>query len=468
MSALADYGLIWRHAVKESAVHKAVWAICAVSAVGGAILAYRGRGQDLVPTPLLLIILPLLMLGMLYWLALVSGVVKQLTPANAQLAPRLRSRAIQLVGAYYLVFTIAITVTLGGAFGHQALWAAVGASWLVGVAMTRIGLQHGMVLQLIPFLMMMTPKSILQFVLAASAGPVRAAVCGAVVVLAAWYGLRQLFPRGDRHFRQRVAVERGVPTDLGQGVQGTANSRGLYAFDLERAGSKQTPPGELMLHAFGPAAHWSGSVKMLGVLALVLVAGRFLLELTAEDKQQAVSYVGGFVIFPLLMLFASGPQKIVGRAFATAGEQALLRMTPAMPRMHDFNRELADALLRRALVEWILVTTGLVLVTVMIDAPWDISLLQFAVCCLALPITTVVLRDYARSPKLSQCYMPLATLGLVIAAGMTYFASLRISPVFASAIAITVGVCVAVMLARVRKLRMVQAPPAFPAGRMAP
>ncbi|HEY0488539.1 MAG TPA: hypothetical protein VGD30_03415 [Telluria sp.] len=471
MSALADYGHIWRHAVAPSAMRKVVWVICMLSAAGGAWLVYQDGGKATGPAPVALIVLPVLLVAMLYWLELVAGAVKQLTPANAQLVPRLRARAIQLVAACFVVSTVVTTILLGGIFGNKVLWAAVVSAWLVGAAMTRTGLQHGMVLQFFPLMMMMLPRSMLQSIRDLGATPLGVALCSIVVIAVAWYGVRALFPTGGRHFRQRAAVEKGARTALdfaaGDNAQAERSVRGWYASDLARAGRNKKAAGELMLHAFGPRAHWSVSASVLAVLLLVLVAGRMLLELTAGDNQQAVSIVGGFVVFPLLLLFASAPQKIVGRAAVTAGEQSLLRLTPAAPQAREFNREVGDALMRRALIEWAIVTAGLVAVTVMVNAPWTITLLQLAVCCLALPLTTVVLRDYARSPNLSSFYIYFAALGLVLSAGVTYFASLRGQSVLVSIIAIVIGVGVTAVIAASRKRMMMLAPTAFPAGRMA-
>lgn len=376
MSALADYGLIWRHAVAPSAKRKVIWVICLLFAAGGAWLVYQDGGVKIGPGPVALIVLPVLLVAMLYWLELAAGAVKQLTPANAQLVPRLRPRAIQLVAACFIVFALLAIVLLGGIFGNKALWAAAVSAWLVGSAMTRIGLQHGMALQFFPLLMMMLPRPVLQSVRDAAATQLGAALCGIVVVAVAWYGVRVLFPTGERHFRQRAAVEKGVRA-LGQGggvdqhAMAMRTPRGWYAADLARAGRNRKARGELMLHALGPGAHWSVSASVLAALALVLVAGRVLIELTSSDNQQAVSVVGGFVVFPLLLLFASAPQRIVARAVVTAGEQALLRLTPAAPQARAFNRKLGDALMRRALIEWALVAAGLVGVTVMVECALD-------------------------------------------------------------------------------------------------
>jgi hypothetical protein len=470
--AFADYGLIWRHAVAPSAMRKVVWVICILFAAAGAWLVHQDGGIKTGPAPIALIVLPVLLMAMLYWLELVAGAVKQLTPANAQLVPRMRSRAIQLVGACFIVSTLVTTVLLGGIFGNKALWAAAVSAWLVGAAMTRTGKQTGMVLQFVQLLMIMLPRSVLQSVRDAGATQPGAALCGIVVIVVAWYGMRALFPNGDRHFRQRAAVERGVRAALEQSAGGdqsaiaVRSTRGWYAADLVRAGRNRKASGELMLHALGPGAHWGVSASVLAAFALVLVIGRVLIALTSSDDQQAVSVVGGFIVFPLLLLFASVPQRIVARAGVTAGEQALLRLTPAAPHARGFNQKVAEALMRRALIEWAFVTAGLVGVTVMVNAPWTISLLQLAVCCLALPLTTVVLRDYAHSPKLSGGYIYLAALGLVLSAGVTYFASLRGSPVLVSVIAIVVGIGVTAVVAASRKKMMVQAPTAFPAGRL--
>ena len=462
---LADFSLIWRHAVAPKLLRKIVWCVCALFVIGGAMLAYRADGGALAPRHTLLLILPWFMLGVLYWLDLVAGAVRQDTPANARLVPRLRLRAMQLVGLAWIVFTLLITLALAEGFGHPALWGAAAAAWLLGSAMVRVGLQTGMLLMFVSFMVLLLPRPAMLMLQELAATPAGNAVCVLWIVSLAWFGQRSLFPRGDRHFDQRAAVDKGVRQ--AQGTH-TANPRSsLYAMDLGRISRTRSSAGELVLHALGPGAHWSVSARMLMLLAAVLIAGKLLIEATAADSRTLAPFVGGFIIMPLLLTFAAIPQRIVGRAAASLGEQALLRLAPVVPRSGQYNREIGAALLRRALGEWAIVTVALVAVTGAVNAHADISLLQFAVCCLAMPLMTVVLRDYARAPALRTSYMYLAAIYLVVSAGAAYFAMLRISVVPVTAVCIVVGVGLTALLAALRRRQMIAAPVAFPAGRLA-
>ena len=145
----------------------------------------------------------------------------------------------------------------------------------------------------------------------------------------------------------------------------------------------------------------------------------------------------------------------------------MLRMAPVVARMDHYNRELGSALLRRALIEWALVTVMLVAVTFAVSAPRHISLLQFAVCFLALPLTTVVLRDYARTPALPSSYMYVAAIYLVVAAGAAYYAMGRTSVVSVAMVCIIAGIGATAWLVASRRRKMIEAPVAFPAGRLA-
>lgn len=462
---LADFGLIWRHAVAPKMLRKVVWAVCALFAIGGGIVAYQAGGGELAPRHRLLLVLPWFMLGVLYWLDLVAGAVRQDTPANARLVPRLRIRAMQLVGAFWIMFTLLIMLALGGGFGHPVLWAAAASAWLLGGAMVRVGLQFGMLLMFVPFMLLLLPRATIAEVQEFAATAAGMTLCALSIGLVAWFGKRMLFPEGDRHFDQRAAVEKGVRQS--QGTH-TANPRsGLYATVLGRANRKRTGAGELVLHALGPGAHWSVSANMLATIAVALVAGRLLIELMPADGRALAPFASGFIIFPLLLTIAASPQRIVNRANATRGEQALLRMAPVISRIDQYNRELAGALLRRALLEWALVTVALVAVTVAVNAKWRITLLQFAVCFLAMPLTTVVLRDYARKPALRTSYIVVAALYLAVTAGAAYYAMLRTSVVPVAVACIAFSVCATAWLAESRRRKMVAAPVAFPAGRMA-
>ena len=464
-TVFADFGLIWRHAVAPQLFRKIVWGMCAVIAIGGGLLAYLDRDSMETPRIAILLALPWFFLGMLYWLDLVQGAVRQDTPANARLVPRLRLRAMQLVGAYWVVFTLLITVVLGHAFGHPVLWAVTAAAWLLGGAMVRVGLQHGMVLVFVPFLLLMLPRDVSLALQAFGATTAGVAACATSIVLVAWFGKGALFPNGDKHFGQRAAVEKSVRTS--DGVPAGISRSGLYTAVLGRVHRNRTRAGELVLHALGPGAHWSVSASMLAWLAVVLIAGRVLIELLSADATMLVPFAGGFIIFPLLLVFAASPQRIISRASATRGEQALLRIAPVMPRMDHYNSELASALLRRALIEWALVTVALVAVTVAVNAKWELSLLQFAVCCLALPLTTVVLRDYARKPALHAAYIFVAAIYLVVTGIAANYLMLQTSVVPVAVACVILGVGATAWLAASRRRAMVAAPVAFPTGRLA-
>lgn len=459
----ADFGLIWRHASAPRMLRKIVWTLCAAFAAGAGLLVYHSSGGELLPRDTLLLVLPWFFLGVLYWFDLVTGAVRQDTPANASLVPRLRLRAMQLVGACWIGFTLLITLALGYGFGHPALWAATAAAWLLGGAMVRVGLQFGMLLMFVPFLLLLLPDAARLAVQEFAATATGVAVCGLWIALVAWFGKRALFPGGDRHFDQRAAVEKGVCQSQ---ATYTSNTRsGLYAIVLGRVRRNRTSAGELVMHSLGPGAHWSVSANMLAIMAAVLVAGRVLIELT--DSKMLVPFVGGFMIVPLLLTFAQSPQRITNRASMTQGEQALLRMAPVVGRMDDYNSELGSALLRRALIEWALVTVLLVAVTFAVGAHRDISLLQFAVCCLAMPLTTVVLRDYARKPALSASYIYVAAIYLVVVGGAAYYAMVRTSVVPVAVVCIIAGIGATAWLVASRRRKMIEAPVAFPAGRLA-
>ncbi|MBZ2208853.1 hypothetical protein [Massilia soli] len=466
MSAvLSDFGLIWRHAVAPKMLRKIVWAICALLAIAGAILAYSAGGATPPPRRTLLLILPWFMLGTLYWLDLVAGAVRQVTPANARLVPRLRLRAMQLVGLVWGMFIVLIALALADGFGHPALWVAASAAWLLGGAMVRVGLQRGILLMMVSFMVLLLPRPAMLTLQEVAATPAGSAACAAWLVLLAWFGKRSLFPRGDRHFDQRAAVDKGACQVQGPYIANARSS--LYIMDLDRVSRQRGSAGELVLHALGPGAHWSVSAHMLVLLAAILIAGRLLIEATGYDSRAVAPFAGGFIIMPLLLTFAAIPQRIAGRAAASLGEQSLLRLAPAAPRTGQFNRAIGVSLLRRALGEWAIVTVALVAVVGAVNAHPDLALLQFSVCFLAMPLMTVVMRDYARQPALGTWFIYLAAIYLVAMAGTAYFAMLRTSIVPVTVVCVAFGIGATACLAASRQRKMIEAPVAFPAGRLA-
>lgn len=464
------YSLIWNTAVPASRMRKFVIGLCAVFAVAGGVIGAAIKDHGNAAAVIMLVALPSILLALLYWLDFVHGVVKQLTPANAALVPGVRQHAIDMVLAFWLAFTLFITIVMEGAFGHSVLWVAAAAVWLLGSAMNRVGYQSGMVFQLLPLYLMAMSRETFKTLDAFVSGPAGIASCAVLLFAMACFGKRMLFPVGERHFAQFALVEKGLRKERERagGSLGVASAlTGRYAASLEGLGQGRASAGTIILHALGPIAHWSTPLHALAGIGCGLVAFKLLLTQASPDMRSTLSMVSGFIVMPLVLLFMSGPKMLAQRALETIGEQSLLRMAPVVADMRMYNAVLGTALLKRAVAEWAVVAAALVGAPLMAGAPLKYVLLQLGVCCLALPLTTLVLRDYARSARFSCFYPLLAGLYLTVVGAACWFALSRFDVGAITALAAATGLTATFVMAVMRARAMDQAPLAFPAGRMA-
>ncbi|MGZ8295116.1 MAG: hypothetical protein ACXWVG_18940, partial [Telluria sp.] len=290
--ALNDYRLIWNTAARPSLMRKVLWALFGLAS--SLLLAYvlwKGPANTgtVVATGLLGAILLVW-----YWLDLVGGAVRQNTPANARLVPRLAARSVQLVGAFWLLATLGLAVVAGLWTGNAAFWGVCGGAWLMGAGMSRVGLaSEGFGLHAAAFAMYLLPSEytapLQQFLLTPSGAALGLLALAAV----GWYGKRMLFPRGDWHFVQRVSVEKGERQARDQSFalvpEHFAFATRIYARRLAGLRRARTAPGEILLHVLGPSAHWSTPATMLAAVGAGLLAGRVLLGMATDDVQQALS-----------------------------------------------------------------------------------------------------------------------------------------------------------------------------------
>jgi hypothetical protein len=152
----------------------------------------------------------------------------------------------------------------------------------------------------------------------------------------------------------------------------------------------------------------------------------------------------------------------------TRGEQALLRLTPRTGNAALLNRRLATHMLRQALAIWVLQSVAVVAVMLPFLTGPDALLRLVGLCCLAgQAAMTGLLDDYASAAggwNLAKGFRA-AALAAVQALAAVGLGSLTGTTAWPWLVAIPLAVC-CVLLRRDWR-RMLAAPPAFPAGRMA-
>jgi hypothetical protein len=411
-------------------------------------------------------------LGLVWMLLFVPASILLNSPANARLVPRQRRRLIQMAAASWLLITLGVTAATG-------VWAAFPAAGLslVGFALMRAGRNEAAPLFIVGINWPSLSRHVLPpAVVDAVASDAGLLILSALLLPAGLWALRSLYPAGgDSHLARRgEQVKRAAwfgREGWANGGEGGRLSRWtsvhVYRAMFKRA-LRRPRPGPMLMHALGPAAHWSAWIGAVTVMLLVSAGLRLMLAWRGEAALRDFlngALGSGLVAMVIIILFST---VVFGQQIRkTAGEQSLLRLTPLAGEAALLNRRLARELLKNALRNWAMLTALILLSTIMVGGGREIVLREGALCVLAGQVATMgLLGDFADHGGWS--------VARAVQAGLLAVVEMVVAMVLArtgvastwtwlSAIAIGVG---AVLLVRAWR-RMLAAPPAFPAGRIA-
>jgi len=413
---------------------------------------------------------------MLAWTMLfVPGSQLLNSAANARLLPRQRRRLLHLAGGGWLLLSASLTAV----FGNWAVFPLAG-MFTLGMGLTFAGFLPGIALIVLPTNWPLAARVLLppELVEAVTRTPGLLVVTALVLLGVAW-SLRWMYPAGgDVHLDKRakhlerirrMQSGRGWAQNIESGSMTGASVLRFYAAALRRDcgdGKRPADPGRMLMHTLGPAAHWSiwgTSVVVMLAIALaihLLVAWRGMGD--SDAFRGGVS--SGLTGFVSMILFSTAQlNQAIGK---TRGEQALLRLAPLVGDARLLNRRLAAQLLRRTAFNWLLLTLTVLLASMLIAGP-DMLPRQLGLCTLAGQVAMMgLLGDYAGDggwtlPRaLGAGLAALVEAGIAIGLGLLTGTSIW---AWLTAIAI---VAAAVWL-RLSWTRMLAAPPAFPARRLA-
>jgi hypothetical protein len=434
-AALQDFRMIWRvaaaqreaQAVRTLGVALSAVAICAaIFTVAGVV---KG-GMDAIEALRLLTGFAMLVLVLVWTFLFVPGSIRMNSPINAWLLPRQRRRLLQLTTAYWLLASVGLAFGIG----H---WIALPAAALsvLGFMLLSAGNKHVVGLLVVggnwPWLAhVVLPPAWAD----AATGSAGAFVLGILVLPAAAWALRWLYPAGgDTYFERRA------------------------------------DPAAMLMHALGPAAHWSAWIGGLVTLLFMGGVARLVLAWSQDVGVQPLVDLMTTVGPSLLALTIAFSTAQYGQQMRrTQGEQALLRLTPRAGDAALLNRRLAGRVLRQALGCWAALTLVVLGVSLLLGGGPDALLRQLGLCSLAGQVAMMgLLGDYAngtggwhlmlglRAGVLAAA-QALAAVGLGWLTGTTAWPWLVLLPL-----------TVCCVLLRLDWQRMLAAPPAFPAGRMA-
>jgi hypothetical protein len=477
-AALQDFRTIWRaaaaqreaQAVRTLAMALGAAAICAtIFIVAGAV----NGGLDVLEALRLLTGFAMLVMVLVWTFLFVPGSIRMNSPINAWLLPRQRRRLLQMTAAYWVLAAVGLAFGIG----HWIVLPAA-ALGVLGLALLSAGNKHVVGLLVVggnwPWLAhVVLPPAWAD----AATGPAGAVVLGILVVPTAAWALRWLYPAGgDAYLERRTDQMKRLARfdqcgDDKQPVpEGMAALGNLpFYFVALRCDLKRADPAAMLLHALGPVAHWSAWLgAILGVAIMGGIARLVFMWSHAAELQPLVGWMTTVGPSLLAVTIAFSTAQYGQQMRRTQGEQALLRLTPRAGDAALLNRRLAGRVLRQALGCWAALTVVVLGVSLLLGAGPDALLRQLGLCSLAGQVAMMgLLGDYANGT--GGWHLMLALRAAVLAAAQALAAVglgwLTGTTAWPWLVLLPLTVCC--VLLRLDWQRMLAAPPAFPAGRMA-
>lgn len=418
---------------------------------------------------------------MLVWLWMSCGgfavsAARQNQPAYACLVPHLHRRLMICCVAMAVFSSLALAVTISMAFDYRG-WSLA----LTGLLFPSFMLMQRYPLAfLVPGIFGLAANLIPEAWLDPLAAPLMAlgepglwTLCVAADIALMALALRLALPRGgDRHF----AVQDRIDFWSKKGTDGVArrtraqggNWDAGYHRALRRAGAPSATQEDKMLHALGAPAHEGAA--FLTSLCIVLLGIAIAIAKAAGLRIWPPLLLGGpvpvMLMASLIQLLPSYVERVRTAMASNRGEQELYRLSPSMPMPRDVNRALAKMLLRRFAKIWLVVVAALMcLHFAMTGRFW--SAYPFAQASLTLPFACLMLRDYARMDVSPRTWRTGVRTLCFIAASAVYIGIVSQSRDFPWLIPATIVAVGSLLVLWRRWVAMMQAPPAFPAGRLA-
>lgn len=477
-AALHDYRVIWRAAAArgEPTAIRTLY-LTAGAVVACALILAVLDDLDGMQMVRLLVGASVAVLGLVWTFLFVPGSIRLNSPINAWLLPRQRRCLLQMTTAYWLF------VTLGIAFG-LGTWAVLPLVALatLGLALLCAGNKYATILLVLGCNWPWLSRAVLPpgwgDLMTSSAA---IWTLGILVLPAAVWALRWLYPAGGDAYLERRAdqLKRMGRFDrsgdekqpVPEGLAGWGNLSFYFValrFDL-RQKRRRADPAAMLMHALGPMAHWTA---WIGAVAVMLLIGGGVHVAQAwshgADVQTLVGQMAavGPGLLALTVAFSTGQYGQQLRR--THGEQALLRLTPLAGDAALLNRRLATRMLKQALAIWAVLTMAMLGVVFVIGAGPDALLRQLGLCCLAGQAAMVgLLGDYAGGSGGWNLAQGLRAAGAALVQAMIAIALGRLTGTTPWPWLVALPLIVCAVWLGFGWRRMLAAPPAFPAGRMA-
>jgi hypothetical protein len=471
MSAWQDYRLIWQAAFvqRQPRAMQTAAVLIPLMLAGSAVFGLVSHDwEDAARVAVGLSVVVLIFMWAMFF---VPSVALMNTPANARLVPRMHRRLVEMMVAGWVLSAAAGAGVLDW---HAAPLVAL---YMIGMSTARGGVQTiggGMVALSVTWRLVsqILPASLVQFL---TTLPGFLCSCLALALLGA-YAIRLILPAGgEGHYRRR---QRQAATIVRLESMGRVDSSyvpkrslSLYAIALRNA-CRSGDPRRLLLHAAGPGGHWTSAAFAAGVmLAVAVVVKVLLVAFASAETQETVAQLGWTFPLVLLLIHFSIVEQCKMRINSAKNEEALLRLAARGPATGELNRVLATGLVRNTLSSWFVVAGAVMIVTAMSGASLFILGIEASLCAVGLmPSVAWILRDYARQDNggsiVRFVLAVVAVVILVVAVGVAFAYIRAVGAPVALLLALSSNV-VGGAFAVTRWKKMLAAPVAFPAGRLA-
>jgi len=387
--------------------------------------------------------------------------------SNARLVPRQRRRLMQMAVGGWLLIAAGLTFACGGWRFFPLI-----ATYLLGAALMRAGMRQALFLIVAASNWPLIARRVLpvELVQAMTSTPGLAIESVALVLLSAWT-LMRLYPAGgDRHLEDHgkvAATIRRVESREMAPRQGASWSSRLAYGPALRHDCRKRRPATMLMHALGPAGHWTASVVGAAIILAVGLGLRLVPQMFGRPVAFGASdWMLGFGMSASTFMVMFSTAHIGYQLRRTGGEQALLRLTPLAGSTALLNRRLAAGLLKAALGSWGMLV-GVILVSAwLIGSNGKVLATYVGFCCLGGQLAlTGLLGDLGRAvphydwPRFVKLGLQ-AGCNLAIAFALGWLGG--VTSVWLALVSSIGAVLVLVLGWR----RMMASGPAFPAGRM--
>lgn len=465
-----DFRVIWNCTVRYGVPRWSVFGCACLFVVGLLLTASIGWYTGNWPKSIGAGGSPLAGVLVLLWSLVVSRAVKQASPANAKLVPRLRSRIVLMVVLTGMACTVLASI-IYGQFSGKFAWSFIACGfYLLGIAWAQVSV-IGVLCLLLPSAFSLSENYLLPPIKALLWSDQALFVAAVALILMSAYFIRTMFPRGgDRNWKVQgrlLLSEQARKSSWGASFNSEGFAARPYGALLRRDCNKRSR--NLVLHVLGPSSHWSVLLRMGAVAVLCVLMGKAWLLLFPHPALQSFLSETAWILASMLMLgqcIVCGDP--VSRMAATSTEQSLFRLSPHLPSTRQLNRRLATNLVRNCLIGWLVLACIVMGFTAAMGASADKLVMQFCLCTLGLLFLCVPLLDYSNESRLRRGTL----INWIAIAGVLVLLGLFLATGGASYLVAWIGfaclnVIAAIGFVAYRWRAMVAAPIAFPAGRIA-